>query len=124
MKKFLEGTLMFAAIAGLTVSTARVASADQVFSWTNDVQGQLVQTDVTTGVQTVIDTVPVGGFPDSLVYTSSGNILYTVDGGGVAGAGQLREYNTTTNVDSLVRGGLSSSYLDLQLLPDGTVAVS
>ena len=68
-----------AAAVALTVGMAGTASADQLVYWTNFGGTQLVQGDVTTQTNTVIDTPapPAGtiGQPDSLVFDNSGNII-------------------------------------------------
>jgi sugar lactone lactonase YvrE len=115
-----------AAAVALTVGMAGTASADQLVYWTNFGGTQLVQGDVTTQTNTVIDTPapPAGtiGQPDSLVFDNSGNIIYSVftrNVGGGPGTGQLRIFNPTTHTDSLLAGGFSPEAVDLALDPGG-----
>ena len=103
-----------AAAVALAFGMADTASADQLIYWTNFGETQLVQGDVTTHTNTVIDTPapPAGtiGQPDSLVFDNSGNIIYSVftrNVGGGPGTGQLRIFNPNTHTDSLLAGGFS-----------------
>ena len=115
-----------AAAVALTVGMAGTASADQLVYWTNFGANQLVQGDVTSQTNTVIDmpAPPAGttGSPDSLVFDNSGNIIYSVftrNAGGGAGTGQLRIFNPNTHTDSLLAGGFSPEAVDLALDPGG-----
>lgn len=79
--------------------------------------GQLVRIDTVSGQVTSI--LSAGAFPDSLVFDSSGRIIYTL-----FGANQVRRFDPVTHVDTLVSGGFSGP-LDLALEPGGaTVLVS
>jgi hypothetical protein len=104
--------------------TASVARADQLVYWTNFGGKSLVKGDVTTSTNTTIDSPapPAGitGQPDSLLFDTKGNIVYTVftrNAGGGAGSGQVRSFNGTT--DSLIAGGFSPELVDIALDPSG-----
>jgi hypothetical protein len=111
-----------AAVIALAVGTSGAANADQLIFWTNFGGNALVQGDVTTHTNTNIDSPapPAGnvGSPDSLIFDNSGNIVYTVftrNAGGGAGSGELRSFNPTTHVDSLIAGGFSTELVDIAL---------
>jgi DNA-binding beta-propeller fold protein YncE len=78
---------------------------------------QILTADLTTNqVTPVFNTV---GTPDSLLFDASNNIVYTN-----LGTGQVRSYNPTTKIDSLLASGFNDP-ADLVLTPDkGSVLVS
>lgn len=79
--------------------------------------GQIVRIDTVSHQVTPVLTT--GAFPDSIVFDSSGRLIYTV-----FGANQVRRFDPTTSSDTLVSGGFSGP-LDLALEPGGaTVLVS
>jgi sugar lactone lactonase YvrE len=121
MKNLFRWALMATFLTTLTVGMARVARADQLIYWTNWSGQQLMQTDVTLGTTTAIDNTPVGaGTPDSLIFDSHGDIIYSEYNGNSAAGGEVRMYNPTANTDTLIASGFSNQLVDLQLDPSGT----
>jgi DNA-binding beta-propeller fold protein YncE len=122
MNRLLKGPLVgIAAVAALTIGTARVARADQIVYWTNYGSQELMKTDVTTSTTTVLESTPASaGYPDSLIFDTAGNIIYSDDTGT---AGQVRSFNPNTTSDALIKGGLSSETVDLALDPGGTTVL-
>jgi sugar lactone lactonase YvrE len=93
------------------------ARAGQILYGTSLEDQRIVKVDTgTNSVTTVFNTV---GTPDSLVFDTSGDILYTN-----LGSGQVRMYNPNTLADTLIAGGFSDP-ADLILEPGGgTILVS
>jgi len=111
------------AVAAVAVSVCEPAMADQIVYWTNFTGRQLVKADITTQTNTVIDTVPAAasGNPDSLIFDTVGNIVYSMYNGS---PGSVRSFNTN-NTDTLIHSGYSSQTVDLALDPSGlTVLVA
>jgi DNA-binding beta-propeller fold protein YncE len=106
------------ALAGPTGS----ARADTLIVTTQAVNGgsnALLSVDTVSHAITPV--FPLGGsFPDSLIFDSVGNILYTTNGG--SPANQIRSFNPNTNQDSLITGGLAGPR-DLALEPGGKTAL-
>lgn len=104
----------------LAVGMAGPAKADQIIYWTAFGGQELMEADVTTGTNTVLEHTPgTAGYPDSLIFDSHGNILYSEYGVYTGTAGEVRSFNPTTLADSLVVGGLSTQAVDLALDPSG-----
>ena len=79
--------------------------------------GKLVRIDTTS--HTVTPILTTGSDPDSLIFDTSGRLIYTV-----FGANQVRRFDPATSSDTLISGGFSGP-LDLALEPGGqTVLVS
>jgi sugar lactone lactonase YvrE len=74
--------------------------------------GQQVLT-ADTGTNAVTPVFNTVGQPDSLLFDTAGNIIYTN-----LGTGQVRRFNPTTPVDTLIAGGFSNP-ADLALEPGG-----
>lgn len=122
MNRLLKSPLVgIAAVAALTIGTARLARADQIVYWTNYGSQELMKTDVTTSTTTVLESTPASaGYPDSLIFDTAGNIIYSDDTGT---AGEVRSFNPNTTSDALIKGGLSSETVDLALDPGGTTVL-
>jgi DNA-binding beta-propeller fold protein YncE len=120
MKRLVPPAKRWLVAAGLTAlllaATARSARPDALIVTTQAVNGGA---NALLSVDTVSHAIgPVlalgGSFPDSLIFDSAGNILYTTNGG--SPANEIRSFNPTTKVDSLVLGGLAGPR-DLALEP-------
>jgi DNA-binding beta-propeller fold protein YncE len=107
MKHLLIG---FAVLVQLLSVTAE-ATAGQILYATSLTGQQIVKVDTATNqVIPVFNTV---GEPDSLVFDTHGNIIYTS-----LNKGQVRLFNPSTQVDTLLGGGLAGP-ADLALTPSG-----
>ena len=106
-----------AAAAAMVLGSGGMARADQIIYWTNFSGRQLERADITTQTNTVIDTVPAAasGNPDSLIFDTAGNIVYSMYNGN---PGSVRSFNTN-NTDTLIHSGYSSQTVDLALDPSG-----
>jgi hypothetical protein len=95
----------------LGLIAARQAAAGQVLYVTSLNGQQILTADTGTNVVTpVFNTV---GTPDSLIFDSNQNIIYTN-----LGTGQVRQFNTNTHTDSLIASGFNDP-ADLVLEPGG-----
>jgi DNA-binding beta-propeller fold protein YncE len=107
MKRFVYGVVAMV----LFLWGANRVAAGQLLYVTSLSGQQILTADTGTNVVTpVFNTV---GQPDSLVFDTHGNIIYTN-----LGTGQVRSYNPTTHIDSLLASGFSDP-ADLALTPDG-----
>src|SRR3984893_15082523 len=107
MKRIIYG---LATLALLLAGTGR-ASAGQLLFVTSLSGQQILPADTGTNVVTpVFNTV---GQPDSLIFDTVGNIIYTN-----LQTGQVRLFNVTTHTDTLIAGGFSDP-ADLALEPGG-----
>src|SRR5262249_44828644 len=106
------------AAAALVVGSGQMARADQIIFWTNFTGRTLVQADITTQTNTVINTVPAAasGNPASLIFDTAGNIVYSMYNGN---PGSVRSFNPNTSADPLIHSGYSSQTVDLALDPSG-----
>jgi sugar lactone lactonase YvrE len=96
----------------LTTGAGGLSRAD-VTLFATSLEGKTIQqVDITNNTQTTL--FQAQGNPDSLIFTTTGNIVYT----DVVG-GHVYLYNTTTQQFSTLASGLSSPQ-DLQLSQDGT----
>lgn len=96
------------------------ALGDTMIYWTKFSGQQLEVTDVNTLVTTTLENTPAAnGYPDSLIFDTSGNLLYTEYGVYTGTAGEIRSFNLTTKADNLVVGGLAKETVDLALDPGG-----
>ncbi len=123
MTRHIRELLTGVAVAAVAVSVCEPAMADQIVYWTNFTGRQLVKADITTQTNTVIDIVPAAasGNPDSLIFDTVGNIVYSMYNGS---PGSVRSFNTN-NTDTLIHSGYSSQTVDLALDPSGlTVLVA
>jgi DNA-binding beta-propeller fold protein YncE len=102
------------AAAVLLLGEAGRARAGQILYGTanNTNPGQILRID--TGTNSVTSVFTPVGQPDSLVFDSNGNFVYTN-----LTAGQVRSYNPTTHTDTLLASGISDP-ADLALTPDKT----
>lgn len=107
MKRFLFG---LAAMALLRYGIVP-ASAGQLL-YVTSISGQQVLT-ADTGTNALTTVFHTMGQPDSLLFDTSGNIIYTN-----LGSGQVRRFNTVTHVDTLIAGGFIDP-ADLVLEPGG-----
>ena len=117
MKRLIRELMTGVAVAAIAVGVCEPAMADQIIYWTNFSGRQLVKADITTQTNTVIDTVPAAasGNPDSLIFDTAGNIVYSMYNGS---PGSVRSFNTN-NTDTLIHSGYSSQTVDLALDPSG-----
>jgi sugar lactone lactonase YvrE len=100
----------FAALALLFGATG-YAGAGPLLYVTSTTGEQVLSVDVGNNqVTPVFNTI---GNPDSLVFDTHGDIIYSS-----VVQGQLRSYNPSTKVDTLLGGGLAAP-ADLALTPDG-----
>jgi hypothetical protein len=127
MTKLLFATLLtISAVVAILVSAPGPTRADEVIYWSNREGDQLEQTDVTTGTTTVIENPTKGtGDPDSLIFDTKGNIIYSLTNTIWYGYpyAQLRSFNPKTLVDSVITpltGQFSTDLRDLALDPSGT----
>lgn len=119
LSRIIKGTLL-AASSTVALGMAGPAQADEIIYWTAFSGQKLMQADVTTGINTLLENTPsTAGYPDSLVFDTHGNILYSEYGVYTGTAGEVRSFNPTTHADSLVVGGLSTQAVDLALDPSG-----
>jgi hypothetical protein len=107
VKRLLFGLASLALLLG----GAGRSAAGQLLYVTSLPGQQILTADTGTNVVTpVFNTV---GTPDSLLFDTQGNIIYTN-----LGAGQVRSFNTTSHVDSVLASGFNDP-ADLALTPDG-----
>lgn len=90
----------------------KAVAADTVVYATDYSDGRIYKVNVTTGVNTLITQIPGNppGQPDSLIFDSTGNVLYTL-----LTLGQLGKFDGTTN--TVLASGLGSYVADLTLEP-------
>jgi len=101
----------------LTLVDTSHARAATVFGTLFENPGTLVRIDTASGSVTPIHAT--GASPDSIVFDSSGRMIYTL-----FGADQVRRFDPSNGTDVVIRGGFSGP-LDLVLEPGGgTVLVS
>jgi IPTL-CTERM motif len=109
--------LSWLSIASLSLIACLDSHAATVFGTIFTNPGQIVRID--TNSHQVTPVRAVGAFPDSIIFDSSGRLIYTV-----FGANQVRRFDPATSSDVVVNGGFSGP-LDLALEPGGaTVLVS
>src|SRR5690242_11927120 len=90
-----------AIVAGLLAVVASPETwATQVFGTIFSNPGEIVSIDSTSGIVTPLETT--GSSPDSIIFDSSGRLVYTL-----FGANQLRRFDPTTHSDVLVASGFS-----------------
>ena len=102
-----------AGVAGallLSVASYGISTAEAtVLTWTDrNGSGSIQKTDTLTHVTTSVTNTP--GLPDSLVFDSNGNIIYTINPGGA-----LAIFNGSTNTTFPFGSGLQ----DVTLAPGG-----
>lgn len=94
----------------VVLSWAGRASAEVLYVTTTT--GQIYAVDTTTNTLTPVFTP--AGVPDSLMFATNGNIIYTL-----ILNGQVRQYNPTTSTDTLIATGFNEP-ADVALEPSGT----
>jgi len=100
------------------LALAAPAQADKVIYWTNFTARQLVQTNITTATNTVLETVPgTTGNPDSLLFTADGRIVYSMMN---LTPGTVRIFDPATSSDTLLATLTSGHVVDLALEPSRT----
>jgi sugar lactone lactonase YvrE len=108
MKHLLFGFAVLVLLLGAT----NKARAGQLLYVTSTTGKQVLTADTGTNqVSAVFDTV---GNPDSLIFDTHGNIIYST-----VLQGQVRSYNPSTKIDTLLGGGLAAP-ADLALTPGGS----
>ena len=113
-----------AVVVALAVGAGAPAKADQIIYWTQFSGQKLMQADITTHTNTVLESTPAAaGYPDSLIFDTHGNIVHSEYGVYTGTAGQVRSFTPSPPSDSLVRGGLSAETTDLALDPGGTTVL-
>ncbi len=97
-------------------SAVQATGADTIVYATDYSNSRIWRADVTTGVNTLITATP--GHPDSLIFDSTGNVLYTL-----LTLGQLGKFDGTTN--TILANGLGSpADLTLEPAPRTSVLIS
>jgi DNA-binding beta-propeller fold protein YncE len=99
------------AVSALLMSPAARVSAGQVLYVTSESSQQVLRVD--TGTNTVTPVFNTVGTPDSLLFDTSTDIVYTN-----LQTGQVRGFNLTTHMDRLIAGGFSDP-ADVALEPGG-----
>jgi streptogramin lyase len=111
----------FVIAAGIALSGQLGAST---IYYTNFSGRQIRSLDTVTKATTLVDSVPVaaGGNPDSLIFDSTGRIVYTIYNGS---PGEVRIFDPIANTDTLLATGFSSQLVDVTLEPSlNTILVS
>jgi PEP-CTERM motif len=120
-KRVLLGTV---AVVALAIGASTSAKADLLVYWTQFSGQTLLQADITTHTNTVLEHTPAAaGYPDSLIFDTQGNIVYSEYGVYTGTAGQVRSFTPSVPSDSLVHGGFSAETTDLALDPSGTTVL-
>src|SRR5579862_877997 len=125
---FAKCALAIALVLTVSIPTAK---ADELIYWTDASKYHLNQFDLTTSTNVVLDTTPGSGatnIPDSLIFDSKGNIIYSVYAGSPTGSLRLFSPGPPSS-DTLIStgpgAGFSNQIVDLALDPGGaTVLVS
>jgi len=110
----------------LAIGAAGAARADEIVNWSNRFYDKIESTSAINGT-TIIGNTPFGaGDPDSLVFDSSGNIIYGMVSGSAGFSTQLYRMDPTTGVSTAITSGnFSNNLRDLALDPGGqTILVS
>ena len=114
---FLKNIAFVTIVFGLSLLGAKLAPATLLYA-TSSSDSKIYQVDTLTGA-------PVSAYftalqsPDSLMFDSMGNVIYTA-----LSAGNVRSYNPNTAADSMISSGLSGP-ADVSLEPGGlTMLVS
>jgi len=103
-------------LLGLVIVSSPVAAG--TLYYTNFGGRQIYSLDTVTKATTLIDSVPgTNGNPDSLIFDSSGRIIYTIYNGS---PGQIRVFDPVAHTDTLLTATTFGSQLtDLTLEPGG-----
>ena len=122
VRKLLTALAVTAATIGLGApAQATLLTFPTTIFWTDFGGRHLERANITApgvGTNTIVDTVPgaASGNPDSLIFDTAGNIVYSMYNGS---PGSVRSFNTS-NTDTLINSGYSSQATDLALDPSGT----
>ena len=102
-------------LAALSLGMVSTANATIVY-WTDFGGKTIKKTDTSTNTTTTVVNTPGSGNPDTLIFDTSGNIVYTMYNGN---PGTVHSFNQNTSTDSVVSNAFGSQLVDIALDPGG-----